>query len=369
MAAAPQPTRGWTLGRLLGARVVLQPSAFVVILFLALLWGTGSDGELTASGFTRGGALALLLFASVFLHELGHAFAARAFHRKVTEIVITLWGGHTRFDSKDITPGIAGFTSLAGPLMNGIIAFWAWVAMGLSSSPGLHQTLVWLVYANVALGIFNILPGIPMDGGRVLEAIVWKATGNRMTGVKVAAWSGRIIAIGFLGYVLAINFRSGQTPDMVDLLWTLFIFSLLWPAATMSLKAAKIMERIDDIPVVRVMRSAAGVPYDLSLVDALTIAERAEVQEIVVLAADGSPAGHFAVASAEQVPLELRATTSLSALTLPVPRGTEVASDLTGPELLARVREWWGKTDALVVTDEGEVVGVVHLAEVSERLG
>ncbi len=352
-----------------GARVVLQPSSIFMIVVLALLWGTGSDGSLTSAGFARGGALALLLFASVFLHELGHALAARAFRRKVSEIVITLWGGHTTFDSKDITPRISGITALAGPLMNGLVALAAWAAMGLDLSSGVHRTLVWLVYANVALGVFNILPGIPMDGGRALEAIVWGATGHRMTGVKAAAWTGRVIAVGFLGFVLVANFGSGKTPDMFDVLWTFFIFSLLWPAASMSLKAAKMMERIEDIPVARIMKGAVGVPYDLPLVDALKIAEAAEAEEVVVLAADSTPAGHFSVASASQVPQELRASTSLSALTIPIPRGTEVAPDLTGPELLTRAREWWGKTDTLVVTDEGEVVGIVRLAEVSERLG
>jgi Zn-dependent protease len=339
-----------------------------MILVLAFLWGTGSDGELSSEGFIRGGTLAVLLFGSVFLHELGHAIAARAFHRKVSEVVITLWGGHTTFDSKDISPMVSGVTALAGPLVNGVIALGGWAALGLDLSSNVHRIVAWLVYSNTALGVFNALPGIPMDGGRVLEAMVWKATGRRTTGIKVAAWAGRVIAIGFLCSVLLANLGNTDSLNVGGLLWGVLIFSLLWPAASLALKSATMMERIENIPVEKVMRTAVGVAYDLSLIDAQTIAEQEGVKEVVVLAADGAPSGHFSVASANEVPPPMRASTSLSALTIPLPRGTEVSPGLTGMELLSHAREWWGKTDALIVTDDGDVVGIVYLAEVSERL-
>lgn len=371
MPQDPQ-TRGWTIGHLFGGRVVLQPSSLVMILILAFLWGTGGDGQITGQGFARGGALALLLFASIFLHEMAHAFAARAYHRKVEAIVITLWGGHTHFDAKDMTPKISGVTAAAGPLMNAVLALASWGALHLPLSDGAATALGWLTYANLALAIFNALPGIPMDGGRVLEAVIWAATGNRMLGMKVAAWGGRVVALAYLGWVLRNALAAGgqgERPSLMPILWGFFLFSLLWPAAGQALRVARIMERVEASTAIRTMRPAIGVPHTATVAAALREAERAEALEVVVLSEDGVGAGHFSVETAQGVPEAKRSATSLSAVTIPIPRGTELPPGATGQEVLAHAREWWGRTDAIVVADEGTVVGVILLAELSARLG
>ncbi len=353
---------------MLGARVIVQPSTLIMIAVLAFLWASRDVDGLTSESLTRGATLALLLFASVFVHEVAHAATARFFRREVSEIVITLWGGHTSFDGRGMTPVISGVTSAAGPAMNMVVAASAYGVSGLAVPQGAHDLLAWLIYANVALAVFNSLPGIPMDGGRVFEAAVWAVTGSRSRGTIAAAWGGRAVAGGFVAFVVLRAFSEGRTPGIFELVWAMFVFSLLWPPASAALRSAQLSGRAEVVTAAKVMRAAAPVKHNVSVADALREAERADADEVVVMSADGSPAGHFATAMAREVPVDVRSRTELSAVTLPLPRGATAASDLTGHELLEEIREWWGKTDALVVLDDAEVVGVVLLKDVIERL-
>jgi Zn-dependent protease len=341
----------------------------VLIALIAFLLATGDSGETTGASVARGFLLAVLLIGSVLFHEIGHAVAARLFKREVKEIVITLVGGHTTFDARNITPTIAGVTAAAGPLANAVLGLIALGLLGFDLSGGAYTIVHALVIVNLFLAAFNALPGTPLDGGSALEAIVWGATGKRATGMKAAAWGGRAIAIAYLLYVLYSNFGAGKTPDMFDLVWAFLILSILLPAAGMGLRAARLIEKLEVMTVGRIMRGAVGVPHDATLAFALSLVRAADCEEVVVLSSDSEPAGHFSLASASEVPPERVETTGLASVTIPIPRGAVVSPTLSGYELLASVREWWGKADALVVVDEGEVVGIVRLAEVAEHLG
>lgn len=356
------------LGHLWGARVVLHPTTLILVVVLAFLLVSGDREETTGSSIARGLLLAGLLIASVLIHEMGHALAARAFRREVKEIVITLVGGHTVFDASRMTPAVSGVTALAGPVANAFLGLAALAALGLDLSPGLHMVVRAVAVVNIVLAAFNALPGTPLDGGRVLEAIVWGVTGKRTTGMKAAAWGGRVVAGGYLVYVLVSNFGAGRSPELFDLVWAFLIFSILWPAAGMSLRAARVLEKLEGLSVATTMRGAVGIPHDTTLATALDICRKAECDEVVVLSSDYEPAGHFSLEAAGQVPPERLETTALASLTVPIPRGAQVLATLGGRELLEGAREWWGKADVLVVLDEGEVVGVVRLAELSDRL-
>lgn len=350
-----------------------------MLALLAFLFATRGGGELDRRSFTVGLVFALLLFASVLAHELAHAAAARAYGRQVHEVVLTLWGGHTTFDARGITPLVSGVTALVGPLANlalaGVGAF-ALSAMGLSGTLGpmvsgdltLAGVLTYLVYVNVILAVFNALPGIPMDGGRVLEAIVWRVTDDRYRGVIVGAWAGRIIALGVGFVALALPVSQGRTPVLFDLLWAVLVFVILWPAASAALKGAQQLSRRQHVSAGSIMVPAVAVKFDVSVEVARHEAHSAGAREVVVLAADGVPAGHFPVSLTDAVPAEQRAEAGLESVTMPLPRGTDVTSELTGDELLTALREWWGQTDVWTVADSGRIVGVVRLVDVMNAL-
>lgn len=365
--SAPR-TKGIQLGRLLGARVVLQPSTLIMIALLAWVFAS-SGGSVTSRTFALGVILAVLLFASVFLHELAHAVAARLFRRQVREIVITLWGGHTSFDSVGMTPLVNGVTAAAGPAMNVVIAL---ASFGVSASGAVNGTpaavLVWLGGANIFLAIFNSLPAIPMDGGRVLESIVWRLSGNRHRGTIVAAWGGRIVAVLVIVYAVASPLLAGREVDIFNLMLAFLIASVLWPAASAALKYSQIMGRREGLTVAKLLVPAVAVPYDVSVAQARDAANSAGAREIVILAADGAAAGHFPVAITDEVPVDARAATSLQAVTMPLPRGAEVPHTLGGEELVRALREWWGRTEVWAVRAHGDVTGVVRLQDVLDAL-
>jgi len=361
-------TKGIVAGRVFGAPVIVQPSTLVMLAVLSYLFASAA-GETTARTLSIGLTLAASLVASVFLHEVAHATAARAFGRKVEEIVLTLWGGHTSFDARALTPMVNGVTALAGPAMNLVIAGVAEVALQVTHAGGLAGTvLAYLAWANVLLAVFNVLPGIPMDGGRVLESAVWGATGSRYKGTLVAAWAGRAVAVGVVVYVFATPLLQGRAPGLVDIVVAIFVFSVLWPAASSSIAFAKAMLRRDSVTVGALMARAVAVPYTATVEVARHAAESSGVEEIVVLGADGAPAGRFSMDLTEQVPAEARGVTSLQSVTTPIPRGAYIEASAASDVLLPQLREWWGKTDVFVVREGESVVGILRLVDVVAAL-
>jgi hypothetical protein len=252
--------------------------------------------------------------------------------------------------------------------MNVALALGALGFARLGVTGGVREALGIVVYANIVLALFNALPGIPMDGGRVLEAVVWGVSGSKRLGAVVAAWGGRVVVAGIVAYLAWLNFGQGREPSLFSIMWGFLLVSFLWPASTAALRQAGVQERVDAVTIVRLMRPAIGLRYDATVAAALAEARKAGAEEVIVLSVDGRPAGHFATSGAAEVPAERREATALGAVTVPLPRGAEVSSDLAGRAVLESIRAWWGKTDAIAVMDEGEVVGVVRLSEVGERL-
>ena len=356
------------VGRVLGAPVIVQPSTLVMLAILSFVFASRS-GETTARSLSLGLALAIVLFGSVFLHEVAHAIAARAFRRTVSEIVITLWGGHTSFEANGLTPVVNGVTAIAGPIMNLIIAAAARMVLVTTPVDGLAEAIIaYVAWANVLLAIFNVLPGIPMDGGRVLESAVWAGTGNRHRGTLVAAWGGRVIAVAVVVYSLGVPLLQGRRPGIIDAVGAILIFSILWPAASSAIGYSRSMLRRDQVCTRSLMVRAVGVPYTATVAEARSAAEQAGVAEVVVLGADGVPAGRFAYDLTHEVPDASRASTTLQSVTTPVPRGATIEPDADATALLPALREWWGRTDVWVVTDGEAVVGIVRLVDVVAAL-
>jgi len=361
-------TSGFVAGKVLGAPVIVQPSTLVMLAILAYIFAS-SAGQTTARTLSIGLLLAASLIGSVFLHEVAHAIAARAFGRKVTEIVLTLWGGHTSFDASGLTPLVNGVTALAGPAMNLVIAGAASLALNMTNTGGLTgDVLAYVAWANVLLAVFNVLPGIPMDGGRVLESLVWGATGNRHKGTLAAAWVGRVVAVVVVVFSFASPLLQGRRPGLVDVVVALIIFSVLWPAASSAITYSKAMLRRDGLTVATLMTPAVGVSYTVTVEGARRAAEVAGVREIVVFGADDVPAGRFSYDLTDQVPPGTRDSTSLQSVTSPIPRGASIGQSATSDVLIPELRQWWGKTDVLVVVDGTSVVGILRLVDVVAAL-
>lgn len=187
---------GWRIGSLFGIPFFVDSSWFVIVLLFTVAnresyaeWGQ-------TLSWVAGLAIALLLFASVLLHELGHSLVAQSQGIRVNSITLFLFGGVAAIDQESKTPGQAFQVAIAGPLVSFSLFFILNLfAQFLPNSSLIYSVVGELARINLVLGIFNLIPGLPLDGGQVLKATVWKITGNRLAGVRWAAKTGQFLGI------------------------------------------------------------------------------------------------------------------------------------------------------------------------------
>ena len=196
----------WRIGAILGIPLFVDSSWFIILALVTVSYGLQPAwhamwGNLA---WVMGLALALLLFSSVLLHELGHSIAAKIQGIGVNSITLFLFGGIASIDKESKTPGDALKVAIAGPLVSfGLFLLLA----AISISPGLPEPVA-VITANVAqinlvLTLFNLIPGLPLDGGQVLKSLVWKFTGSRMQGIRWAARSGQ--TLGWLAIIVGVS--------------------------------------------------------------------------------------------------------------------------------------------------------------------
>jgi Zn-dependent protease len=187
-------SRGIGLGRVLGVPVRLDLSWFlglaVVVALSRELWAPAVAG-VAVLGWS--GVFALAFFACLLVHELAHALAARAVGVATTEIRLFVFGGVARIAGEPADPGAEALVAMAGPLASvtlaGLFDLASWQVAGPAG-----DLLAWLFLGNLVVACFNLLPGFPLDGGRVARALVWRLTGRRLLATRVTALGGRILA-------------------------------------------------------------------------------------------------------------------------------------------------------------------------------
>src|SRR2546427_319682 len=169
---------------------------------------------------------ALLFFAAIIFHELSHAAVARLRGLPVRSITLFALGGVAQIGKEAADAKTEFWMGIAGPfgsaLMGVVCSAFAWMlggSLALEPAPPPIAMLVWLGYINIGLAIFNMVPGFPMDGGRVLRAVIWWITGNAARATRTAAATGQVIAIGFILFGI-LRFFGGAG---ISGLWTAFI--------------------------------------------------------------------------------------------------------------------------------------------------
>ncbi|MCC3465862.1 MAG: site-2 protease family protein [Microcoleus sp. PH2017_06_SFM_O_A] len=195
---------GWRIGSLFGIPLLIDYSWFIILALATREYASSYRLWGSALSWSAGFAIALLLFASVLLHELGHSLAAMSQGIKVNSITLFLFGGVASIDSESKTPGQAFQVAIAGPL----VSFALFLILGLGSQVFPQTSLLSIITEKVAvinlvLGLFNLIPGLPLDGGQVLKAAIWKITGSRFAGVRWAAKTGQIL--GWLAVAFGVS--------------------------------------------------------------------------------------------------------------------------------------------------------------------
>lgn len=331
--AATSQSGGWRFA-LGGFDVHVPWNALIGIGIIAALWFP--EFAASASGLGQIGlavAFGVLLMVSILLHELAHAVTARLFGYRVTGITLWAMGGFTTFrTTRDHTPAREAAVAAAGPVATLAVAALGWAGIVVTPPGVINDLLLALTSANLLVGIFNLLPGSPLDGGAIVRAIVWAVTGSERTGSVVAAWIGRGLAvlIALSPFLLALS--QGRQPSLPLAAVGIILGVLLWTGATAALRAAQASDRLGGVSARQLARQVAMLDSAASVADALAIAT--PDRHVVVLGEQGAPVGVVATAAAEAVPEQARDTTLARAVCTTITSLPEVPPDATALDVL-----------------------------------
>ncbi len=355
--------------RILGMPVRVPISGLIGVGVIAWLWAPsfdiGSGGLLTAIVF------AVLLYVAILFHELAHGLTARRLGQHVQGITLWILGGFTVYERDRLTPGREAAIAASGPATTLVIAAgcaFATSALLGTAPPEVVLVLDALAVTNLLLGILNLLPGLPLDGGGIVRAAVWRVTGSEYRGTLVAAWVGRVLAVVVVAVplVLAVlpNSPVGLQTALVGAVFGVF----LWIGATASLRAAKLDARIPALAAAQLARRAVPSRPGDSLALASDRMAQAQAGAIVVVDDEGRPIGIVNDAAAAATPPERRAWVPVSALAITLAPGAGIDYRLTGHALIDALRELDGPV-ALVRDADGAVYGVLFIDDVEAALG
>lgn len=196
-------------------------------------------------GFTA----SLLLFVSVLIHELAHSFVAKSRGLGVTGITLFIFGGVSNLAEEARSAAEEFQIAIVGPLTSLVLAGLFWVASRAAASPEIDGILSYMVYINVTLAVFNLIPGFPLDGGRVLRAILWAATNSLSRATRIAAGVGRVVAFLFIFGGIFMAF----TGSFISGLWLMFIGWFLNNAAESSSQQMELATSLRGVRVGSVM--------------------------------------------------------------------------------------------------------------------
>jgi Zn-dependent protease len=361
----PLPPGTLRLATVSGIDITVRHSWFLIVLLITLLTGSRlSEVQPELGGFSYlvGGALAVLLYVSVLLHEISHALAARAFKMPVMSINLHFLGGATEMEGEATTPWREFVIAVVGPLTSLALGGIAYAAIDSTGDGPVRYTVVALAYANLVVGALNLVPGLPLDGGRVLQAAVWAASKRRALGVTVAAWGGRVAAVVAVFYPM-ILMLVGRQPEIIDYLMAFMIGAFLWAGATQALIFAKVRTRIPGLRARTLARPAIGVPADLPLSEAIRRAQEANAGSLVIVSSQGQPEGIVNEAAVASTPMERRPWMPAGDLARRLESGLMISADLSG-EALLRAMHSTPATEYVLLEPTGSVYGVLVAKDV-----
>jgi Zn-dependent protease len=352
------PRGGIRLGTFAGAPVILSPSWFLIGAFV--VFSFGPSVSLTnlrpGEGYVIAGAYALLLLGSVLVHELAHAVLARVYGMPITQIVADVWGGHTQFAAEATRPLPSASVSCGGPAANLVLALFGYlVHLGTGSDSVIGLLAYGLFYSNLLLAIFNLLPGLPLDGGRVVESLVWGLTGERSTGTLVAGWLGRGVAVAVAVFGVVLPWWRDGSPDPTLLLWSALIAGLLWTGATQALRWAGMRRRATRLDARQLARPAVPVHATWTAAEVQELAREQRVVDVVVLDANGVPIGLLGTDVLDQMVDSGRPNVQVQSLMHALPQHAVLPASTTGEALLQLLTQAPAASTYALVDEQGRV--------------
>lgn len=364
------------MGRPFGVPVYVAPSWFLVAALITWVFGGQLDRVLPELGTARylvSLFFAIAFYASVLVHELAHTVVALRYKLPVRRIQLQFFGGVSEIEKESETPGREFLLAFVGPLLSLVLAGVFYIGM-MFVAPGTVPgvLLAGLMISNLLVAAFNLLPGLPLDGGRMLRAVVWKITGRPMSGTVAAAWVGRALAvITLVGLPLLTHTGTfGNDPGelsgmdtITDALLAAILAAIIWTGAGNSLRMARLREHLPELRARTLTRRAVPVESATPLSEALRRANEAGARALVVVDGHGEPKGIVREMAIVAVPEHRRPWVAVSGLAQDLTEGMKVSAELAGEALLDRLKAS-PATEYLVLEETGEIYGVLSTADV-----
>jgi Zn-dependent protease len=359
------PRLGLLIGRPFGIPVYVSPYWFIVAAVLVVLYSNSSTLPDTVHGTTArysvAAAFVVLLYLSVLVHELSHSLVARGFRLPVRRIHLYPIGGFSEIEQEPPTPGKEFLVSAAGPAMSLVLAGIGLAVVLLLPVSGIPRLVVdRLVLANLVVGIFNMLPGLPLDGGRVLRAGLWKVTGKAGYSTVLAAWSGRVLAVLLVG--LTLLSPSGSFGLEGYGLWLVIVAVFMWMSAGQALRSARLRERLPGLRARALARRAIPIPASLPLAEAIRRADLAQARALVVVDHNSKPIAIVNEGAVVATPEQRRPWVDAGSLARTLDPDMILSADLSGMDLIEAVRRA-PASEYLLIEPSGQVYGVLATAD------
>ncbi|MGY2874766.1 Zn-dependent protease/CBS domain-containing protein [Marmoricola sp. URHA0025 HA25] len=363
---ASRPPGSYRIGSVGGVDVYVRASWLIIAVAIAVLVAPRVEQEEPGLGvlkYLAGLAFAVLLYLSVLLHEMSHALMARRFGLPVRSITLHFLGGMTEIEGEAATPGQEFKIAVVGPLTSLAVGIAALLVV-LALPDGLtRMALQGLALSNLVVGVLNLVPGLPLDGGRVLRAAVWQLAGNMHRGTIVAGWTGRAVALLALLWPVFAQIALDVQPDLFDYLFAAMIAGFLWSGATSSMVSAHIRRRLPALKARPLARRVVTVPEDLPVSEAVRRAQGAAAGGIVLQASDGRLAGVVSEAALLATPEDRRPWLPASAVARTLTEGLVLPADIAGEDLV-RAMSRAPASEYVLVESDGSVFGLLATTDV-----
>ncbi|MBD2121977.1 site-2 protease family protein [Trichocoleus sp. FACHB-262] len=363
---------GWRIGSVFGIPLFIDPNWLYVLAFFSIL---NSENYLKqqswnpAFAWAAGFMLALLLFTSVLLHELGHSLVAQSQGIKVNSITLFLFGGIASIDQESKTPGKAFQVAVAGPAVSlSLYLLLRAIAHILPAQSVVAVVTADLYRINLVLALFNLIPGLPLDGGQIFKAAVWKATGNRFQGVRWAVRSGQ--TLGWFAIILGMFVVFLDSDYFISGLWVAFLGWFI-------LRNASAYDRMTDLQeALMQIKAADAMTREFRVVDAnLTLRQFADDYLLEVArpptyfaASEGRYRGMVAADDLRQVERSQWENQALQAVLHPLTAIPAVQESTTLIEVINQM-ETQQLNRITVLSPAGTVAGVIDRGDIVRAVG
>ncbi|MFZ3217644.1 MAG: site-2 protease family protein [Candidatus Acidiferrales bacterium] len=349
---------GWRLGRIFGIPIFLHSSWIIIFLLITVSLRTQftsqHPGWSPQQHWALGIITSILFFGSVVFHELSHSVIARHYRIHVESITLFVFGGLARI-ARDPSSALQEFNiAIAGPLSSLFLGgcFWL-VTRYFHGNELVVAACTWLWEINVMLALFNLVPGFPLDGGRILRGIAWGITGDFTRATKIASYAGR-----FFAYVLIfVGVWQAFNGNWVGGIWTAFIGWFLLTAARESYTQVAVRNTLTGVRTADIMtQEVPKVERNISLDDYVHEVLRTGLRCHVVTGA-GRPVGLVTLAAARAVPRDEWANTSIQAVMMPFDRAHCATPDEPALGVLQRMQT--EDINQMPVVSDGTIVGMI----------